>query len=226
MPPKKRTPATVESLKDQLSRALEQLALLEAEAEFDGARGTGDVGAQARAAVARAEEALEEATRLVKHAQRTAVPPAPPSLADRIETLLRARPHFGDELAEALKVPRAEVDEELTRLAGAGRLYNLANERNPRWTWVIGDDTSMSDLVAHIQPLLIDGPMLLADLVAATGARRNRVSGALLELKKAGKPLLNLGNGHIGRWFLAVPLKSVRSKPMPSSKAPPDRKHR
>ena len=77
------------------------------------------------------------------------------------------------------------------------------------WLWVIGDKTTTRELNDHVARLITYTPMTFAQLLAATGARRGRVSGALVEVQKTRSDWKNLGDERTYRWFLP-PIKRAR----------------
>ena len=59
------------------------------------------------------------------------------------------------------------------------------------------------ELYAKIEALLRDRPHTLRELLEATGARRNRVSGGITHLKtRYGTALKNLGTARRAQWFI------------------------
>lgn len=67
--------------------------------------------------------------------------------------------------------------------------------------WV-GDEGSTATLNAAVERLLRERPLSRAELVAMTGARTNRVAGAIVHLQRHGAPIVNLGTPRLGRWYI------------------------
>lgn len=146
------------------------------------AKGTGDVTDAAALAVAAAKPTTPE---------------------DRVVAVLGERVAGVDDLVAATGLKQAQVNLVAARLAVKGRAYNLGSESRPRWTLVVGDDTTTDVLAEACARCLRERPMELLELASATGGRRNRVSGILTRLEG----VQNLGTGTRARWFLATPLR-------------------
>lgn len=140
----------------------------------------------------------------VTPAKRAPTPPPAPArdLRAELEAALRARPSSLTELARTLHVPVNHVVIALRGLRKAGRVYNVGTAEAPRWTWVVGDDGPMPELAATVEALIRDRPMTFAELLAATGARRGRVSGVIVALQRGGAAIENRGDPRRARWFL------------------------
>lgn len=156
---------------------------LELERAIKLARGTGDVTSQANAA-------------------RESVAP----LARRVENVLRGdlAPISLVELAREVGAPAGAVQKELQRLratkcptrsledaADATQVYNHGTEYDPRWAWVIGDQTQTADLAAAVEKMITARAYTFAELTAATGARRGRLSGVLVRFQREGRNIVN-----------------------------------
>jgi predicted Rossmann fold nucleotide-binding protein DprA/Smf involved in DNA uptake len=150
------------------------------------ARGTADV--TRAAVVARLEGALET---------------APRTLAEKIEAALRDRPRTMMELALDTGATPKRVSNALRDLRG--KAANVGSDTHPVWTWIIGDETTAAELSAQVLALVSLRPFTLQELVSATGARRNRISGALVRLVEAGR-VENHGSATVARWY-APPAK-------------------
>lgn len=140
-----------------------------------------------------------------------AAPPRPqePPLAARVEAALRSGVHALDELAGEVRAPTGRVAAELKKHKQAGRVYNLGTEDRPRWTWVVGDDASPDELAEAVLRILRTTPMYRAELLAATGARDNRVGGAMRKIQREGlgvvvdvSPQSGDPQKHRARWFV------------------------
>lgn len=183
---------------------------VEAERALKLARGTGDVHEKAAAAV--------------RHARGA---PAP-SLAEKIEAVLRGpfAPLDLRAIAAAVQEPAGRVGAHLKKLRempcptrsrddanDARQVYNLGTADDPRWIWVVGDETTPEELHAVVKKLVSSRPsgITFAELTAATGARRGRLSGRLVQLQRDGEPIRNVGSDErTYRWFLA-PKRKRRS---------------
>lgn len=176
--------------------------------------------AQERAAkaVADAQAAREDLERAVKLARGTgndlaaeaakAVAAAKPqTLKERmIATLLGADvPFTFGALCKAVDAKPGSVVNCMRELKREHAVYNLGTEDHPRWIGVIGDKTSTAELNAWVRRLVELAPLSFAQLLAATGARRGRVSGAIVQLQRnpqTRKLLQNLGDDRTYVWFL------------------------
>lgn len=209
--PKTQTPNLTKTLSAIVERAKKieadaKAERLEAQRALRIARGTGDVREQAEAAVA-ASTIAKIATKL--------------SLADKIEAVLRGpfAPLGIRELAAAVEAPVGRVLNELKRLrttacptrskedaAEAKQIYNLGTEDDPRWIWVLGDETSPEELSAMVRKMISYRPLTFSQLTLATGARRGRLSGRLVQMQRDGEALdkdINLPNSRTYRWFIS-----------------------
>lgn len=171
--------ATLSALREQIDALAARLVT--------GARGTRDVTREAAVAQAPALK----------------TPPAPATLPERVEQLLRERVASLEEISRALGVPAGRAS--ITLRAFGRQVHNVGSEDRPRWTWVIGDDGPTPELVALCERLLRERPMVTAELVAATGARTKRVDGALVQLQRRRVGLRNLGGRNRARWFVVPP---------------------
>jgi hypothetical protein len=173
---------------------------LELERVLKLARGTGDLHEKAAAAVA-----LARGTDKSKPLAR------PQTLVQQIEQALRGEgaPMSIAALAKDIDVTIDRVTACMRELKKAGRIYNMGTEDHPCWIWIIGDATPTRELNDHVARLITYQPMTFAQLLAATGARRGRVSGALVEVQKTRKDWKNLGDERTYRWFLP-PVKTAR----------------
>lgn len=152
------------------------------------ARGTGDITEKAQEVV------------------RAAAVPAKRTLADQIESLLRDNGLvYESAIAGKLGVSATKVTDEMRRLAREHKIYNIGTEQHPRWCWVIGDTSSPAELNEQVYRLTSAVPLTFEQLTAATGARRGRVSGAIVAMQrnpKIAKRIENLGNGRVFVWFV------------------------
>lgn len=195
-------------LTDRLQRATERASRLEAQLEQTTARmarGTADLTADvATAATPAPVSAPRRARRSVSPPPvvETAAPAPARDPAAELETALREKPRSVAELARAVGQPAGHVSIAMRALKKAGRVYNIGTSDAPRWTWVIGDETSQPELAAAVTALIRDRPMTFGELMAATGARRGRVSGVIVGLQRGGAGIENRGDPRRARWFL------------------------
>lgn len=142
------------------------------------ARGTGDVTAQAAAAAA---------------------PELP--LRERVEVLVRQRPHSVQEIARSLGEPAGPIGDAIKNMKS--NLYNAGSATDPQWFWIVGDDVPATELNAAVDALISTGPRTLVELMAATGARQGRVSGAIVQMRRRADStrVVNLGNDARAKWF-------------------------
>lgn len=148
------------------------------------ARGTADV--TRAAVVARLEGALETP------------PPAPKTIAEKIEAALRERPRTMMELALETNTSPKRISNAMRELRA--KTYNVGSETYPVWAWIIGDETTAAELGAQVERLIALRPFTLQELIAATGARRNRISGSIARLVEASKAE-NHGSATVARWY-------------------------
>jgi hypothetical protein len=167
--------ADAREMREQLEQAVKRLA-----------RGTSDIAAQAAKAVEAAK---------------------PQTLEQRIMNALLSvdAPMTFPVLCKATGSTPGRVSSSMSELRKARRVYNMGTEDHPRWIGVIGDSTSTPELNAWVKRLVSLAPMTFAQLIAATGARRGRVSGAIVQLQRdpqTRKLLQNLGDNRTYVWFL------------------------
>lgn len=157
---------------------------LELERAINLARGTGDVTEKAAVAVKLTGE----------------------TITSRLEKILRGpkAPISLVELARAASAPSGEVAKELRRMRNAkcptrstddapdARLvYNHGTDFEPEWAWVIGDETPTAELSDAVEKMITRRPYTFAELTAATGARRGRLSGVLVKFQRDGRGIVN-----------------------------------
>jgi hypothetical protein len=173
-------------------------ALAKVRAELRLAKGTRDVTGDAAKAVA------------IAAPPTTVVLPPPvapandtgPSLAERVEQTLRNGIHSLDDLCKIVRAPAGPVSAILKRARAHRQIYNVGSEERPRWVWILGDEAPTREVYAMVALLIADRPFEFSELQAATGARRGRVSGAIVDLQKHGRRVVNRGQANRARWFL------------------------
>lgn len=173
-----------------------------------------------RATLAVAGERISELEAELKLARGTKdiTRPRPPTLAEAAEAALRERVLSLPELAKAIDSPSGRVSTVLQGFRQAKKIYNLGTEESPRWTWRVGDAAPPEVLNALVRRLINDQPLTTAELVAATGARPARVSGALVAIQRSGAPVMNLATTSRARWF--APEAALDARLPPKSKRP------
>lgn len=66
----------------------------------------------------------------------------------------------------------------------------------------VGDDTPTPVLNAAVEALLRERPLERRELVQLTGARTNRVAGAIVHLQRHGVPIVRDRAGKRSRWYI------------------------
>lgn len=137
-----------------------------------------------------------------------------------VERCLRRESLTTLQIGKALGLPLDKVDQVIKQLHQEHRVWNVGSAEYPVWTWRIGDETPLPELVALVRRLISERPMSTKELSAATGARYTRTDGAIITLRRSEVPdkILNLGTARSARWFL-VP-ESARSASL--AKGPAD----
>lgn len=88
-------------------------------------------------------------------------------------------------LAKTVGVKQELLQPVLDQLRQEGQVFNMGFEDWPRWTWRIGENSDTATLRNVILRLISERPMALRDLVAATGVKNSRVSGAVIEIQRS-----------------------------------------
>ncbi len=139
----------------------------------------------------------------------TVTPPTPPQVAPardlivQVAELLTHAPQDTAGVVQVLNVPAARVKAAMDKLRADGKLHNIGSEYDPRWQHVIGDTGPAHELRALVHRLISERPFSHRELVAVTGARENRISGALADLREdSATRVANLGDGVRARWFV------------------------
>lgn len=144
------------------------------------------------------KRALEELTRKLKLARGTQdipridVPEPPvapkvarvrdPSLAEKIEAVLRSNTATPAALASSLGVPGHKISAALRQLGD--KVVDVGAIGSPMLSWVIGDEAPASELFPLVQRLLRVRPMTFAEIIRFTGAREKRCSGAIVHIQR------------------------------------------
>lgn len=130
-----------------------------------------------------------------------ATPPA--TLTEQLTALLTREPVDMKSAAAALGVPVGRIQPIMDTLRHGLKIHNIGSEVEPRWQHVLGDDCSPADLRALVLRLISERPFSHRELCIVTGARENRISGVLADLREEPDTrVTNLGNGSKGKWFL------------------------
>jgi hypothetical protein len=123
------------------------------------------------------------------------------SLADRVLASLAERPRSIDELARDLGTPSGRIAAAIKPMRG--KLSNVGTEALPAWFPIVGDEAPTEVINAAVTALVRFKPMRFAELMAATGARQGRVSGAIVALQRDPKArIVNLDTPARARWFI------------------------
>lgn len=119
------------------------------------------------------------------------------------------------ELGDRAKQTSAEIAElvrqaESLRARGTRDNIKLAPEkpRGPHW---VGDNGPTPELTGAIAAICSERPLTHAEIVEATGARPGRVSGCLVEMRRAKMPLVNIGSGNRARYWFVTPDAAERA---------------
>lgn len=187
---------------ERAARAAERLERLNAQIEVTErrlARGSSDVTADA-AEVARETEHITG-----RRSRRDTIPMPEPVVPEAaLEQALRTKPAGLADLSKALGLPVGRVSIMLAKLRRAQQVVNLGTAEAPRWAWIVGDEATTEQLYQAIEAMIAERPMTFAELLAATGSTRIRVSSILVNLQRKGRPIVNLGTERRARWFLAA----------------------
>lgn len=125
----------------------------------------------------------------------------PVNVAEAVERVLRVKVLPTDALALEVSAPAAALLDTLASLRAAGKVCNVGTDPRPVWTWILGDAGDTAELSTKIEHLISLRPMLMTEIVAATGARRNRISGALNKIQLRRK-VENHGSASVALWFM------------------------
>lgn len=127
----------------------------------------------------------------------------PATLAEQVAALLTREAQDTASAAAALSVPVGRIKPVMDALRDGLKLHNIGSEVEPLWQHVLGDDCSPEDLKAFVLRLVTTRPFTHRELVIVSGARENRISGVLADLREdPAMRVANLGNGAKGRWFV------------------------
>lgn len=126
------------------------------------------------------------------------------SLESRIRLALQRESLSIKQLVKAVGAEPSVIERTLRKLQQTKLAYNVGSAQYPVWTWRIGDSSTHADLVATLVRLISERPMTTRELIDATGARFQRVSGALVTILRGQDKdkVLNLGTQKTGRWFM------------------------
>lgn len=219
--------------------AIERTRVMEREGSRVQREG-GRIVDNARAERATLEEALRAAAGKVKGTRDvTAQARAAATIEARIEGMLRgSAPLSPAELAGRLGEPEAKVDRALTKLAatpcasaaddseGVMTVFNHGTDVAPRWGWVCGDAVDTETLYGEIESMVRRRPYTFAELRLATGARRGRVSGGLVQFTRSDLPVWTVSESERAyRWFIGDVnrLRAVDKKHARRARLEPDK---
>jgi hypothetical protein len=71
----------------------------------------------------------------------------------------------------------------------------------------VGDDATPAELLAQVRRLLEGGQLTFQELLTATGARPNRVSGCIVTLRREGARIRNVGSPKRAVWTILPPTR-------------------
>lgn len=142
---------------------------------------------------------------LVRGTRRDVRPrtPTPPRGTPKptVEAVLRHRVATAAEIATEVGLPVGVISAELAAAKKRGRVVDLG----VGWSWVVGDEGPTAELNDLVVRLVSARPMTFPELIAATGAREKRVSGAIVRIQrddKLSRRFENQGTGSRARWYL------------------------
>lgn len=147
---------------------------------------------------AAATKELQEKLRIARGTHNKIKIPAQ-DLRTRVEEMLSSRPRSQDELAAELSEPVGRIGEVVKEIRP--RLKNVGSEDRPAWWLVPGNSAPTAQLNAAVLALMAFRPISYKELVDYTGAKPDRVAGAIGIAVKT-KPVLELGTPVSRRWFL------------------------
>lgn len=76
----------------------------------------------------------------------------------------------------------------------------------------VGDDGPTPELIGAIAALLSERPMTHAEIVEGTGARPGRISGCLVEMRRARMPIVNVGTRTRALYWFITPDMAARAR--------------
>lgn len=147
----------------------------------------------------------------------TAATDASLPLVERIQALLLGNgPLAPADIARITHEPLATVNHMLRRMRNtkcptrslddaddARLIHNMGTETAPMYLWVLGDATPTEDLRVAVERLITSRPCTFSELYCATGARRGRLSGVLVDFQRDGRDITNRGGtDRKYRWFM------------------------
>lgn len=164
---------------------------------------------------------LERQLKMARGTKKLDADKFPKTLDQLIEDTLRKRLATLDEVAREVNGPVGKVAEALTNMKKQGKVHNVGSEERQVWTWRPGDMVPASELEVYVRRLIGWTPLTLVELIAATGARNSRVSGAIVAIQRSGDQVVDvMGTGARSRWFLMTPsnTRDARLDPKPPKK--------
>lgn len=136
-----------------------------------------ELATKAESAIKRVEQAAEEAVKQIA-AVGTIPPGAKPLSSAAIQKAM-----------EQTKMKRARRDTIPTPVEEAPKTF-------------VGDKGDPKQLRLVVHSLLQEKPVTFRELMEQTGARETRIYGILANLRRAGAPLVHLGEKTHGKWYL------------------------
>lgn len=124
------------------------------------------------------------------------------------------------EQARQLRLQAEELEKKLASAKGSRDVVKRpvithVVPRNGQNGYYVGDEGPTDELVEVIYRMLCERPCTFRDILAETGARDNRIKGAITRLQREGARVVNLGNEYKALWFIpddAVMARIMRVK--------------
>lgn len=114
-----------------------------------------------------------------------------------------------------LQVEQLAKDVELAR--GTARMKRptgnviVKSSRGPHY---VGDDGTTADLMVAIRHLITERPLSFQDILEATGARDNRVNGAITAIQREGHRVVDVAPGGTRKALWFIPSDEVMTRIM------------
>lgn len=123
------------------------------------------------------------------------------------------------EQARLLRLQAEELERKVRMARGTARMRKptpravpqviVKPARGPHW---VGDEGPTSELMQAIYRLLIDRPYTFQDILEATGARDNRVKGAITALQREGVRVVDIAPEGTRKALWFVPSDEVMAR--------------
>lgn len=115
------------------------------------------------------------------------------------------------EQTRQLRLQAEELEKKVLQARGTARMRKPTVPAVPqvivkpsRGPYFVGDDGTTPELMEAIRHLITERPLTFQDLLEATGARDNRVKGAITALQREGHRVLDVAPPGVRRalWFI------------------------